>query len=96
MFTRIDKPDQIRDWMDSFLRDAPDCSFIPAIHSVKGFAWNGSAHPGGLVIEGARPMSAATNCESGEKTYSLTNSDSGYTRSIGGIRLSDIAYIEVL
>jgi hypothetical protein len=59
--------------------------------------WNGwEVTAGGLSIEGARPCAAARFLESGEVRYTLTNSDSRYTRPIGNVDLSTIASIQTL
>lgn len=50
--------------------------------------------PEGMIMEGARPVSACTHENS--VRYTLSNSDSGYRRPIGSIFLTDIVYIEVL
>lgn len=72
---------------------------VPFLHEIKlagETEWNGKQiSKGGLIIVGARPMSAVTFCETGEKKYNLTNSDSNYTRTIGQIRLQDIEAIVV-
>lgn len=86
--------------------------FIAAIHSHKGIVWNGHVMKGGLTIEGARPMGASVSCctnphcKNGEHynsdlcneevLYSMTNGDSDYRSLIGSIKLSDIAYLELL
>lgn len=52
-------------------------------------------HPGGIIFEGARPLSASTE-ESGEITYVLTNCDSRYMLPIATVKLSGIEYVETL
>lgn len=71
--------------------------FLVEIRVVPGADWNGWKVPrGGLIIEGARPMGLATFCDTGDKFFTLTNSDSGYTRSIGRVRLRDIQFVQTL
>jgi len=51
---------------------------------------------GGTTFEGARPIAACVNCETGEVTYTLSNGDSNYNLSIGTVKLSEIEYISTL
>jgi hypothetical protein len=75
---------------------AQPSSSVPGIRLRRGVEWNGRVFAGGLHVEGARPMSALTDCATGEVTFALTNGDSGYTRPIGSAKLSDVEYIEEL
>lgn len=56
--------------------------------------------PGGIIYEGARPMSSSTDYDNNNKvieiTYALTNGDSNYTRPIAYVKLSYIEYVEIL
>jgi len=97
MAVQIQEKSQIKQVMHAYLHE-PDKQCAPFLVSIKvskGFKWNGSVAPAGVVIEGARPLSACTHAD-GDVTYSLTNSDSGYARSIGHVKLSALESIETL
>lgn len=49
-----------------------------------------------IIYEGARPISACTNHEDSSTVFTLSNSDSNYTQSIGSVNLNNIKYVEVL
>lgn len=52
--------------------------------------------PGGIIYEGARPISASFIADGVDTTYTLTDSDSDYTRPIAAVKLSGIEYVELL
>ena len=85
----------LRDCMLNPKKRSPE--FIPEIRVAAGAQWGTrTVGLGGLIIEGARPMGLVTHCDTGEKVFSLTNSDSGYTRLIGQVKLSEIVSISLL
>lgn len=49
---------------------------------------------GGIIYEGARPLSSSTTSD--ETTYTLTNGSSGYTQPIAVLKLSQIEYVTEL
>jgi len=51
---------------------------------------------GGTTFEGARPIGACEDLETGEVTYTLSNGDSNYSLAIGIVKLSGIEYISTL
>lgn len=98
MHTVTDK-DLIEEVLSNFVRQPHQqrVAFIPQIRVAPGADWNGwEVTQGGLVIEGARPMGMATYFDTGEKMFSLTNSDSGYSKFIGAVKLSDIVSVSLL
>lgn len=85
--------------MQAFMLNSPvrKTPFLFEIRVAAGAYWNGNKiGRGGLIIEGARPIGAITECDTCEKTYSLSNSDSNYTRTIGQVRLQDISSLTTL
>jgi len=97
-FRTITDPQAIKEALHAFLGQptTKTGSYIPAIHVKGGEIWQGwTVTPGGIVIECARPMAAATFPETGEVVYTLTNMDSNYQLGIGTVRLSGITKLEV-
>lgn len=85
----------LRDYM--FHPAQQTAPFFVEIRVAPGSDWNGWKVPGGgLIIEGARPMSCVTHGDSGDQVFSLTNSDSHYQRCIGQVRLADIEFVQTL
>jgi len=71
-------------------------SLMVEIRVVAGASWNGKKiGPGGLIIEGPRPISVVRHCDTGDTVFNISNSDSDYTRTIGQVRLADIKSITV-
>jgi len=89
-FRRITENDEIRSTMNSYML-TPDQQRAPFLATI----FTREHRPGGMIYEGTRPLSASTDAV-GETTYSLTNSDSGYSRPIAHIKLSGVEYVEVL
>lgn len=52
--------------------------------------------PGGIIFEGAAPLSIYSECATGEYHITLTSSDSDYCRPIATLKLSQIEYITEL
>lgn len=97
-FKRITDKEEIRRLMDAYMlrpgeQPAP---FLASIRVPRGSVWNGRTMSSPLVIEGPRPLRAVAGEEDGERVYTLTNSDSRYTRAIGDVKLSEIEYVEEL
>lgn len=51
---------------------------------------------GGIIYEGARPLSIITDCVANEVRFTLTNGDSGYSQPIATLKLSGIRYVSEL
>lgn len=98
MQTILDK-EKILEVMRGFIREPKKQSaeFLYEIRVAPGAVWNGkTVTPGGLHIVGARPVTLVSTPPTGEHLFDLSNSDSGYTRSIGRVRLADIVSITLL
>ncbi len=96
-FNIITDPERVRKILDGVMRSAQHLpsGFVPYILMMAGIDWNGRKLSSTLTIEGARPLSACTDGV-GRRSYTLTNSDSNYTRSIGTIYLDEIQEIGLL
>lgn len=70
--------------------------FLVQIRTKRDITWNGRPCPPGIIIEGPRPISCVTHCDTGDVVYNLSNSDSNYRQTIGQVRLADIEFIETL
>ena len=96
-FYRITEPAKIKEALRAymFFHDEQEAPFLATIFQRRGAKWNGRKMRGGLIIEGARPLSASTDAK-GQTTFFLTNSDSGYSGLIGSVKDVDILYVETL
>jgi hypothetical protein len=98
MRTITDK-EQILEVLRGFIRKPKEqgAEFLYEICVAPGAVWNGwTVTPGGLQVIGARPFTLVSTPPTGEHLFDLTNSDSGYQRSIGQVRLADITSITLL
>ena len=97
MFKQITDRQQIRDTLRAFMLKPQEqrAPFVAEIKAARGVLWNGHVYQGGLVVEGARPLSCATGPDN-DPVFCLTNSDSDYCRTIGTLKLSDIVSIATL
>lgn len=96
---KITDPSKIRQVLrDYMLQPAKQSApFLVEIRVGAGADWNGwKVPPGGLIIEGARPMSCFTEGDTGDQVFTLTNSDSDYCRPIGQVRLADVQLVQTL
>ena len=96
-FYRITKPAKIKEALRAYMlsHTEQEAPFLATIFLRRGAEWNGRKMLGGLIIEGARPLSASTDAK-GQTTFFLTNSDSGYSGLIGSVKDEDILYVETL
>jgi len=80
---------QIRDSLDAYMKE-PEKQRAPFLVTI----FSREHRPGGIIYEGHRPIGA---CQTGnERTYSLSNGDSGYRLLVAALKLSTIEYIETL
>lgn len=93
--TRITDRREIREVLDAYMlrlgeRRAPHISVICA---KRGSVWNGRVQKAPHLIDHSRPISASDEAD-GDRVYTLTNRDSGYTSAVGDVKLSEIEYVE--
>lgn len=87
---KITNKDKIKEVLRDYMLE---CNNQPApfVYSISA---QSPRHRGGIIFEGARPISTCTEIN-GEVTYALSNRDTNFSVSIGTVKLSEIKYIEV-
>lgn len=86
---RITDKETILSILRKYLARETKCIFLVEIFSREH-------RPGGIIFEGATPLSICTEVALGEVYIALTNGDVNYCRPIATLKLSQIEYITEL